>query len=143
MAAPVNECIPRYEGAYAQKLTSHALVAVTGKRFVGPLGPPQSGPGIQDVGTGGNMQIQALPAAGGDVGGVAQWDAAIGEKVGVYRGAGVVVPVTAGAAVTAGQKVQVDAAGKVIPLAAGKEVGVAMTTAALNADCFVSLNGHY
>ena len=50
-----------------------------------------------------------------------------------------IVPVTAGAAITAGQEVQSDATGQAIPLAAGKPAGLAMSGAAAGADCQVKI----
>ena len=49
------------------------------------------------------------------------------------------MPVTAGAAITAGAEVEVGASGKAITLASGKAVGRALTTAANNADVYVRL----
>jgi hypothetical protein len=50
-----------------------------------------------------------------------------------------IVPVTTGAAVTAGQQVQTDANGMAIPLAAGAIAGLAMSGAGSGADCQVKL----
>ena len=73
----------------------------------------------------------------GKVLGVAAFDAAVGAQVSVI-GEGV-VPVTAGAAITAGAEVEVGTGGKAITLASGKAVGRALTTAANNADVYVRL----
>lgn len=73
--------------------------------------------------------------------GVARFDApVIGDLVGVrFVGAGSVIGVTAGAAITAGQEVQSDANGQAIPLAAGKSLGIAVATAAVNETAQIAL----
>jgi predicted RecA/RadA family phage recombinase len=140
-----NDCIPVFESA--DRITAQASVAVTGKKFVAISGNKTSALvpsntataqiGASDPTEGGNYQV-GPPSAGGAVLGVATWDAAIGEKVGVIMEG--VVPVTAGAGgVTAGQRLQVDATGGVITAAAGFVVGIALTTAAALADCEVKL----
>jgi len=126
----LNECIPFYEAAYTQKLTVHfETAAAVGCRFVGPLKGRQSGPGLAAdplaAGDGGNFKADGTPAAGGQVGGVAMGDAAIGAKGGVIRGAGTILPVESGAAIALNAELQVDASGRVITLAAGRAVGVA------------------
>jgi len=132
---PVNEAIPVMEAAYTQKLTVHADAQLFGKRFCGPLTTYQSGPlGLAAdplaAGDGSNLRTAGLPAAGGEVGGVVMWDVAAGAKAGVLRGAGTILPLTSGAAVTAGNEVQVDAAGKVVPFTTGRKVGKAHSTVA-------------
>jgi predicted RecA/RadA family phage recombinase len=140
---PANECIPVFESA--DRLTAQASAAVTGKKFVTVSGNKTSAlipsgsaqVGASDPTEGGNYQV-GPPAAGGAVLGVATWDAAIGEKVGVICEG--VVPVTAGAGgVTAGQRLQVDATGGVVTASAGMIVGIAMTTAIAAADVEVKL----
>jgi hypothetical protein len=132
---PVNECIPVMEAAYTQKMTIHADAALFGKRFCGPLTTYQSGPlGLAAdplaAGDGSNLRTAGLPSAGGEVGGVVMWDVAAGAKAGVIRGAGTILPLISGAAVTAGQELQADAAGKVIPFSAGRKIGKAHSTVA-------------
>jgi hypothetical protein len=130
---PVNEAIPVYEAAYTQKLTVYFTAAVTGKKFVGPLTTFQSGPLALSAdplpaGDGGNIQCAGPPAAGGPVGGVAMYDCAINTRGGVLRGAGTMLAVTSGAAVSAGNELQVDATGAVIPYSSGRKVGIAHST---------------
>lgn len=102
-----NECIPLYDDG--DKVSVVCTVAVTGKKFV-------------DITTAGfdavNNSLQvALPTAGGTVFGIAGRDAPIGALVDVIRvGNPLVVPATTGATVTAGQRLQVDATGAVVPL---------------------------
>jgi len=131
---PANECIPYEEGAYTQKLTAAIITtAAAGKKFVGPLTTYQSGPGLATTAEGGNLQANGVPAAGGDVGGVAAYDCALttpASKVPIIRGAGTIVPVMSGAAVTAGQRLKVDSTGRVVPWATAGSyvVGVAHST---------------
>ena len=139
----VNECIPYYEAAYTQRLTVHVITtAFIGKRFVGPLTTFQSGPGLAATAEGGNLQASGAPAAGGEVGGVAAWDQAVGKKGAVIRGAGTIVPVTSGAAITAGAELEVDNVGRVITATSGRVVGKAHNTVgAAGSDVQVELYG--
>lgn len=140
-----NECIPHFEASYTQKMTVHFLAAVTGKMFVGPLTSPQSGwsslaTDPLATGDGSNMQCAGPPAAGGQVGGVAGWDIALGAKGPVVRGAGTILPVTSGAAVSIGDELQVDNQGRVIPYSTGRKVGKAHSAAgAAGTDVVVEL----
>jgi hypothetical protein len=114
-----NECIPYFEAAYTRKITVHAGYAITGKTFVGPLTAPQSGWAALAAdplatGDGSNLLCPAAPAANGQFGGVAAWDAASGSKVPVINGAGTFLPVTSGAAVAVGDLLKVDASGRVV-----------------------------
>jgi hypothetical protein len=133
---PTNECIPYEEAAYTQKLTVAIVTTpAVGKRFIGPLTTYQSGPGLATTAEGGNLQAVGVPAAGGDVGGVAGWDGAVttpATKIPVIRGAGTFVPVMSGAAVTAGQRLKVDSTGRVVPWATAGSycVGIAHSTVA-------------
>lgn len=130
---PANECIPFFEAAYTQKLTAAIITtAAAGKKFVGPLTSFQSGPGLSTTAEGSNLQAVGVPAAGGEVGGVAAYDAAIGTKVPIIRGAGTIVPVMSGAAVTIGDRLKVDATGRVVPWATAGSfvVGKAHSTVA-------------
>ncbi|MEU4781034.1 DUF2190 family protein [Micromonospora sp. NPDC023633] len=112
-----NECIPFYEPG--RRITGHATAAVTGCRFVGISGNRQAD---------GSISVAHATAAGKAFG-VAAYDAATGEKVGILRGSGFIVPVTAAAALTAGQGVEVGANGQAAVLAAGIRVGTVVTAA--------------
>lgn len=80
----------------------------------------------------GRDNIAVRTAAAGDpVLGVAVETAAAGQLVGIARD-GVLVA-TAGAALTAGQRVQAGADGKVVPLTTGAPFGLAVTGAAADA----------
>jgi hypothetical protein len=122
-----NECVPHWMPG--DVLGCHASAAVTGKRFVKVTGVPVEG----------NPRVG--PTVAGDKPlGVADRDVAIAEKVGVYSQPGIVVPVTAGAAITAGQEVQSDASARAIPLAAGKVAGMALNDqATVGSDVMVKL----
>jgi hypothetical protein len=101
---------------------------VTGKRFVDVTGAL--------VVTTGTLTSVAHAAAGVRALGISSRDAASGANVGVeLRG---ILPVTCGAAITAGSEVEVGTGGKAIPLASGKSVGKAVsTTTAADTDVFV------
>ena len=123
-----NECIPLYQPG--KHITAAVATAVTGKTFVDISGQ------TLNPATGALISVAPAAAAGKTLG-VAAFDAAAGAQVSVI-GEGV-VPVTAGAAITAGVEVEVGASGKAITLASGKAVGRALTTAANNADVYVRL----
>ena len=123
-----NECIPLYQPG--KHITAAVATAVTGKTFVDISGA------TLNPATGALISVAPATAAG-KVLGVAAFDAAVGAQV-LAIGEGV-VPVTAGAAITAGAEVEVGTGGKAITLASGKAVGRALTTAANNADVYVRL----
>lgn len=129
-----NDCIPYKRPG--QDITAKATAAITGKTFVRVSGNRTSGPGLAATAEGSVYQM-APCGAGLRAHGVAAWDAANGEQFNVIVAG--VVPVTAGAAITAGQEVEVDAAGKAIPLASGKAVGVAMSGASSGQDAEIML----
>jgi hypothetical protein len=139
---PVNDCIPWYEDS--DRLPAEAFTAVTGKRFVIPAAARLSGPmipataqvGTSDPTDGGNIRVGHAAAAGAALG-VSSWDAAVGEKLTVICEG--VVPVQAGAALTAGQRVEVGANGTAVPLAAGVPVGIAVDSTANGADAQIKL----
>ncbi|GAA2516712.1 capsid cement protein [Winogradskya humida] len=122
-----NECIPFFEPG--RRLNGHATAAVIGKRFVAISGNRQS-----------DGTISVAPAAAASKAfAVAVQDAAIGEKPGLLRGPGFIVPVTAGAAIAAGAQVEVGTAGQAITLASGIAVGVAITAATSGTDAQIAL----
>lgn len=132
-----NECIPIYRpGADVTCLTT---AAVTGKTFVNVSGPLVVG--NPAAGTDATLIRVATAAAGARAFGVAVYDAASGARVPVItQGGGHVVPVTCGAAITAGAEVECNASGKAITLATGKALGKAVsTTTAADTDVFVQL----
>lgn len=125
----MNDCIPFFEPG--DRVTGTPTAAVQGKRFVAISGNQQAD---------GTYSI-APPVAGGRVLGLAAWDAGVGVKVTVIRGAGFIAPVVAGADnMAAGAEVQVDATGAVVPVAAGRAVGFLVTASgAAGTDASVSI----
>jgi hypothetical protein len=140
-----NECIPFFEAAYTQKITVHAGYAMVGKTFAGPLTGYQSqGPALATdplaLNDGGNLICPAAPAAGGKVGGVIGWDVAINGKAPLTRGAGTILPVTAGGNFAIGANLAVDTQGRVVAAGAGNVVvGVAHSAGTLNNEAVVEL----
>ena len=134
----VNECIPNYDSG--EDLTGFCEAAVTGKRFVAISDPKKVASQALSTGVdGGNIVVSPCGAAAKAIG-VAGYDAAINTLVPVIRGHKV-VPMTSGAAVTAGVEVESDSTGRAITLAAGKALGVALTTAgAADVDILVALD---
>lgn len=112
---PNNEAIPFYEDG--DELTAYCTADVIGKRFAmvsadrRPGGPAD---GVTDATDGGNISA-ATATAGIKVLGVFGYDQAMGGLVPVFR-YNRVMPVTAGASITAGQEVQSDGVGKAVPL---------------------------
>lgn len=129
-----NDCIPyKYP---ADDFTFQCTAPVVGKTFVKISAARTSGPGLSNTAEG-SVYRCATAAAGDHAIGVAKYDAPTNGKCGAYRAG--IVPVTAGAAITAGNAVQSDAAGKAIPLAAGVKLGVAMNDALNGADAEIAL----
>lgn len=132
-----NECFPLFESS---DVTAQTTAAVTGKRFVDISADITSGPGLSSTSEGSNLKVAHATAAAKAFG-VAEYDAASGAKVGVIGTPGRIVPVTSGAAITAGAEVEVGTAGKAITLASGKSCGKAVTTASgADVDVYVKLN---
>lgn len=139
--SPTNLAQPYYEDA--DEITGYCTGNVLGKHFVKIAAARQAGGpnlvsgAITDSVVGGNVSI-AQAVAGDKVFGVAMYDQTTGNLVPVYR-CNHVMPVVAGAAITAGTEVQSDANGAAIPLAAGKPAGLAIDGAASGADAQISL----
>lgn len=149
---PANECIP-YKTPGSAVTAKCNGAAVTGKRFV-KINGNRTGGGAGGLSSdlANVYQIGPVAAAGEDsVLGVAKNDAADGSLVGVWTAPGTILPVTAGASITAGDVVMADSAGKAIPFvqdvtpatgaAAGtkRPLGLAMTGASTNADAEIKL----
>jgi hypothetical protein len=120
-----NTCVPFW--VFGEDVTGSCSAAVTGKRFVA----------ISGARVGEQLRI-AHAGAGTRALGVSAHDAPVDGLVNVLR-QGQIVPVTAGAAITAGQDIEVGAAGKAIPHAAGTVVGYAADDAANNTDAAIVL----
>lgn len=134
-----NLCTPFYEPS--SRITGRAFGApVVGKRFVMVAGKKDPGSAGLDAGaTGGNVLIGPATAAADATLGVAEHDAAIGKTTTVFTG-GFTVPITAGAAITAGALINAGANGKAAVAAnIGAAKGLALSDAAVDADCVVKL----
>jgi hypothetical protein len=143
MAYGDNPVVPLREPG--ERPTAAVTAAVTGGRFVKISGNYQGGP-LLDLSTptspltGGNLPQIAQCVAGDKAYGVSGHDGpTAGDVIPVLQGPGMVVPMTAGAAITAGQEVQSDANGNPIPLAAGKSNGMAESGAGNGATVYVRL----
>lgn len=145
---PANECIPYYEPG--SRITALTTEAITGKRFVKISANKLVGSNaLSTTADGGNIKV-AMADAGETPIGVSSYDAASGALVGVL-GAGFVVPVKAGEAITAGDLLVAGADGvamkqTAIALTGNAQnitpvgiAGIALADAALNADCLVKL----
>lgn len=111
----------------ANDLTAAVTAPVSGKTF------------LTVTGTLTDRLVQVGPAAVGTSPiGVAKYDAATGEHVGIARGHRIIT-VTAGAAISAGTVVQVGANSQAVPLSDGTPVGIAVDSAGTGADCFIAL----
>lgn len=130
----MNEAITYYEPG--SDITVQAAAAITAKRFVHIAGNRSAD---------GNLTAQH--SAGAKSFGVARVDIALGKKGPIITAPGVVVSVTAGEALAAGDSVRSDATGAAIkPAGAAASVqhcdGVVMTAAAINTDAQVRLVQH-
>ena len=121
-----NELVDIYKPGH--DITGRASAGVTGKRFLA----------ISGNRSGGNIAVAHATAAG-RICGVAKYDAASGDIVGIARGNARVVPVTAVGAIAAFAEVEVGANGRAATRTSGVAVGYALTAAADGADAEISL----
>ena len=120
--SPANVAMQFHETG---NVSFRAGAAVAGMTFVAPSANRAGGPGLStDLD---NLYVMATCPAGAQPAGVAKYDVPIGGRGGVHGQPGQIVPVAAGAAITAGQRVEVGALGKAIPAASGQVAGLAMT----------------
>lgn len=138
---PNNVCHDLFAGGVPDT-TYRASAPVVGKTFVTISGDLASLIDITSTSLptsydSGNFVV-ATCGAGVKAVGVAAYDQAANGILPVKK-RGKIVPVTTGAAITAGQEVQSDAAGKAIPLATGRPNGLAHNSAAAGDDVFVEL----
>jgi uncharacterized protein DUF2190 len=134
-------CIPLFKDG--KDISGHTTAAVVGKTFADISGNIQSGPEITSVSLpetydGGNFEVAGCEAKKRAIG-VFAYDAASGVTVPIMRGSGLILPVVAGGAITAGEEVEVGAESKAVKIGSGVAVGKAYTTAASGKDCYVSL----
>lgn len=106
-----NDLIPLYEpGGFP---TCHATTVVRGKRLVTLSGNRTGGPGLstdlENV-----YRVKECDTKGQWAVGVAKTDAEDEALVGVIASPGIIVPITAGAAIAAGDEVITDTQGRVI-----------------------------
>lgn len=146
---PANECIPFKLPAIA--FTARASAAVTGKRFVVISGDRTGGggggaEGSTSVGAGLSTDVEnvykvKLAGAKAAPVGVSAYDAAINEELKVYGTvSGVILPIKAGEALTAGWEVISNATGEAVKAeAADVARGLVMTKAANGADAEIKL----
>jgi hypothetical protein len=128
-----NECIPYFDNG--DTFTARCSAAVSGKRFLSVSGPRVSNAAGDS--TEGALFTVAMTGAGlGSCVGVSGYDAPSGGDVTVFHEPSIVVPVKAGASITAGQLVKSDATGQAIPQGGtGVVLGIALDTVASGADC--------
>lgn len=128
-----NLCVPLFEPGH--RITVKTTGAVTGKRFVKVSATmSDSGPALSTTTGGGNIKV-AQSAAGDGAFGIAEADIASGAIGQAICGPGFIVPVTAGAAITAGDEVKVGTGGKAVTASGSdRAVGRAVTTAAADGD---------
>jgi predicted RecA/RadA family phage recombinase len=127
-----------------QDVTCLAAAAVTGKKCVQiQAAKAEHAEGLATTAGGGQYKVAHPNGGGGCLGagkrifGVAKYDASTGKQVGVVSEG--IVPITAGAGITAGQEVEVTATGTVIPLNTGIAIGLACDDAANGADAEIAL----
>ena len=119
-----NESKPLFRPAAA--ITARATTAVTGSRLVAPSGTYDSNFPVTHCGDG------ASPL------GVASADIPSGQLGTLLREG--IVPVIAGATVTAGQSLQSDAQGRVVPRTTGRTVGLAVANGTTGLPTYVALS---
>lgn len=125
MATGDNPCIPFFEPG--MRPTGKATALVRGKRLVVPSADITG----KMVGTE-NMNIAEAGAAADNCVGVAAYEGAAGDQVPLISGAGYILPLVVGAAITFGQSLKTDAQGRVVPQAGvGPIVAVALETNAV------------
>ena len=149
MALGDNPITPLFDPA--DKVTAAVTGAISSGKFVKIGGNVQGGPRL-DVSTstspltGGNLMQVSLCGAGQKAIGVTRWDtAAAGDVVGLYVG-GQIVPMTAGASITADNEVMSDASGNPVPWTsaaseANKALGKAISGASNGATVYIKLYG--
>ena len=130
---PLNTQLPICEVYEGRNLPGFAVTNVTALTFLTIAGDKDTASGAPSVTT---------AAAGGETCGVAAYTVAAGQLTGLVRGNARVVRVAAGAAITAGQQVQVGANGTAVPVPSsspGIAVGYAIDTAAAGTLAQISL----
>lgn len=132
MTTQANESVPLYRPG--KEITVVADGAISGKRAVKTNASKTSG---------NNLHVIQCAVLGERPDGIAMYDAATGETLGIHRDG--VLFVDAGATVTAGQQVMVDGTGRVITWVfaasmANWPIGKAMSDATVGNPCLVALS---
>lgn len=123
---PTNEARPFFKPGH--DITGYLTDTLGGKRLVATT-----------TGSRGSQPYIAYPKDGGPVLGVLAYDGVKGDTIVVFSGG--VVPVIAGADVTAGTQVQAKADGTIVPLASGVPVGYVVAAATTGKSAAVKLYG--
>lgn len=129
-----NPALPFHDEGNSITVQNNSGGLIGGKRFVAVNGSGE----FDDV------TLVGLPAAGARVLGVSAYDAAAGAQFTCYTSPGIVMPVVAGVAITAGAAIATDATGAAIIANAGTVtgqlvVGYALKDAAAGSDAKVKL----
>lgn len=137
---PNNTCVPLFPDP--KDISVRATAAVVGKTFADISANIQSGPAITTAALdaaydGGNVQA-ATCGVGVKPIGVFAYDRAEGELVPLKCVPGSVVPVTAGAAITAGQEVQSGAGGKAVPLTPAAAIAATLQTGVVGSNTAIT-----
>jgi len=125
-----NECIPLFRpGA---DMTGQCSAAVTGKRVLRLTATRDATTGLVVVAnTTANTQRPF---------GIAGYDQVINGRVPILKGKGLIVPVTAGAAIAFDTEVESDATGRVVAFTTGAKVGRTIeAVGAAGVDVFIEL----
>jgi hypothetical protein len=126
-----DPAIPYYEPGERISGINGSASPIVSKTFVDVNGNKNTG----DPRT---INVKTCAAAAKAIG-VAGQDIAVGERGVLLTSPGMVVPVTAGGTLTAGQEVEVGANGQAVTLAAGKAVGKALDGATAGNDAMIKL----
>jgi hypothetical protein len=142
MALGDNPVIPLFDPA--DDLSAAVSAAIGAAKFVKIGGNIQGGP-VLDLSTPtspltkGNLIVVSACGAGDKSVGVTKWEtAAADDAVGLFTG-NQVVPMKAGANITAGKEVESDANGDPITLASGKANGICITGATSGGVAYIKL----
>lgn len=138
MTLPANQCIPYHEGGPA--VTAKVTADVIGKRLVKISANRDASVLLNTASTGGNIKVAHATAALNTLFGVAAYDAPNGTLVKVWlKGAGLILPITATGAITAGTEVEAAANGTVSTKTSGVAIGLAVADAADATDAQILL----
>lgn len=123
---PTNQAVPFFKPGH--DVTGYLTAPLSGKRLVATT-----------TGSRGSQPYIAYPKDGGPVFGVLAYDGVAGDTITVFVGG--VVPIIAGADVTAGTQVQAKADGTIVPLTDGVPVGYVVAAATTGKSAAVKLYG--